>query len=263
MSRKTTGQTRLCPNCANSIQGDAATCPYCKADLSSDSAPEWLMRDEQMSEPRAGSNRGKRFSVSSKFLWPSAMLVAALLAFFAGGYFQRSELSLATRANLKQLEAKDQIIQSQETQLAQTRNELSESSNQLAEMKIKLEESQKELAAAQQRLGAATREVNRLTASRSVAATRTPSRASNSPVSSYPAPVAASRTSNPGVYETTRETSVHEGPSPSSRVIAQINRGTRLNVVSSSGAWLEVRSRRGNPPGYVRSDDARQISGAK
>jgi hypothetical protein len=35
-----------------------------------------------------------------------------------------------------------------------------------------------------------------------------------------------------------------------------------INVVSSAGGWLEVRSKRGNPPGYVRSDDARLIDGA-
>ncbi|HZA56243.1 MAG TPA: SH3 domain-containing protein, partial [Candidatus Udaeobacter sp.] len=73
---------------------------------------------------------------------------------------------------------------------------------------------------------------------------------------SVPQPVAR-RTAEPGVYETTRATSVYENPSSASRVISQISSGTRINVVSSAGGWLEVRSKRGNPPGYVRSDDAR------
>src|SRR5262249_37394994 len=72
-------------------------------------------------------------------------------------------------------------------------------------------------------------------------------------------PMAGRRTPEPGVYETTRETPVYENPSSTSRVISQISRGTRINVVSSSGNWLEVRSKHGNPPGYVRSDDARLI----
>ncbi|HEX7233354.1 MAG TPA: SH3 domain-containing protein, partial [Candidatus Binatia bacterium] len=65
-----------------------------------------------------------------------------------------------------------------------------------------------------------------------------------------------------GVYETVRETSVYDNPSPQGRVISQIRGGTRINVVSSGGNWLEVRSKHGNPPGYVRSDDARLVSRA-
>lgn len=74
---------------------------------------------------------------------------------------------------------------------------------------------------------------------------------------SRPAPVLASRGgANPGTYETVRSTPVHEDPSPSSRVVANIPAGVRVNVVSSSGDWLEVHSRRGNPPGFIRRGDA-------
>ena len=188
------------------------------------------------------------------------MLVVAVIAFFAGGYIHRSELLLSSQAYSKQLQAKDQTIQSQETQLAQTRQQLNENSNQLAAIKTKLEESQKELSAAQQRLGAATRQTDYSNASRSPVARRTASRAPDA-AAPLPQPVAARRTTAPGVYETTRPTSVYENPSSAARVISQIDRGTRLNVVSSAGDWLEVRSKRGNPPGYVRSDDARLIGG--
>ena len=34
-------------------------------------------------------------------------------------------------------------------------------------------------------------------------------------------------------------------------------RGTRVEVVSSKGDWLEVHSRRGNPPGFIRRQDAK------
>jgi uncharacterized membrane-anchored protein YhcB (DUF1043 family) len=254
---KSTTQTRLCPNCANSIEEDATNCPYCKADVSSQFVPQWLKRDESLSAP-IGSGHKTKFSIPSKFIWIAAMLVVALIAFFAGGYIQRSEPLLPSQANLKQLQAKDQMIQSQEAQLAQTRQQLNDNSNQLAEMKTKLEESQKQLSATQQRLAVATRKVDRPNPSRSLPDTRTASRAPDA-ARSLPPPAPASRTAEPGVYETTQATSVYEGPSSTSRVISQINRGTRINVVRSAGDWLEVRSKHGNPPGYVRSDDARLI----
>src|SRR5205807_2999821 len=223
---KSATRARLCPVCANSIEEDATNCFYCKADLSSQFAPQWLKRDRPSSEPRLDSDNKKRSSIPSKFIWMAAMLVVALVAFFAGGYIQRNQLLVSSQANLKALQAKDQMIQSQEAQLAQTRQKLNQNSNQVAEIKAKLDESQKELSATRQRLGAATREVDRLNASRSVAATRTPSRAPGA-AAPLPAPAAARRTAEPGVYEAIQATSVYEGPSSASRVISQIKRGTR------------------------------------
>jgi hypothetical protein len=258
MIGKSTTGTRLCPRCANSIGEDAANCPYCKADLLSQPAPPWLNPDEPSSEPRVDSKSNKRAPIPSKFIWPAAMLVVALVAFFAGGYRQRSEQLLSSQSDLKQIQAKDQMIQSQEAQLAKTRQQLNDNSNQLAEMKTKLEESQKELSAIKQRLGVASREVDRLNGSRSVAARRTASRVPDT-ATLLPGPAARS-TAEPGVYETTRATSVYESPSSAARVITQIGKGTRINVVSSAGDWLAVRSTRGNPPGYVRSDEVRLIA---
>jgi hypothetical protein len=246
-------RSRLCPHCANSVTEEATECFYCKADLSSsEPAPQWLNRDESSSAPRSTAVARKLPSVPAKLLWPGALLIVALLAFFAGGYLSRGDQSLL-QANLKQLQAKDLMIQSQEGQLAQTRQKLEETSNQLTEMKTKLEESRKEVSLAQQRLDA-TRQTA-VNANRSVPSTRIASRAPNP--ASYPQPVSARQSSASGVYETTRPTSVYEDPSASSRVISQIERGTRINVVGNNGGWLEVRSRRGNPPGYVRADDAR------
>jgi len=257
MIGKSTTRTRPCPHCANSIGEDAASCPYCKADVLSQPVPPWLNRDEPSSEPRVGSKSNKT-PIPSKFIWPAAMLVVALIAFFAGGYIKRSEQLLSSQADSKQLQAKDQMIQSQEAQLAQTRQQLNENSNQLAEMNTKLDGSQKELSAIKQRLGSASREVDRLNASRSAAARRTASRVPDAGMS-LPAS-APRRTSDAGIYETTRDTTVYENPSPAARVITQIGKGTRISVVSSAGDWLEVRSKHGNPPGYVRSDEARPIA---
>jgi hypothetical protein len=293
---KSTTRTRLCPYCANSIEEDATNCPYCKADLLSQSVPQWLKREESPFESRLASE-DKRSSIPAKFIWLAAMLVVALAAFFVGGYIQRNQLLASAQGNLKELKAKDQMIQSSETQiqtlqsqLAQARQELNASANQLAAVKNKLEEGQKNLSITQQRLGVATREIERLNASRAQVSSRTvsrppdplPSQTTNRTVSRPPEPLppqstsrtvsrpveplppaspapSAGRAAESGVYETTRATAIYEDPSPSSRVISQISKGTRINVVSSAGDWLEVRSRRGNPPGYVRADDARYL----
>jgi Tfp pilus assembly protein FimV len=256
MIAKSTTQAQLCPNCANSIREDAANCPYCKTDLSSNNAPQWLMRDDVPSERRVGSNSEGKLSITSKFIWPVAIVVVALAAFLFGAYLRSSEHLQSAQANVKQLEARDLMIQSQETQLADTRQQLKDNSSQLAEMKTKLEENQKELSEIKQRLGAATREVARLNAS--LAATRTASRVPD-PATSFPPP-AARRSAEPGVYETTRETSVHDRPSSGSPIVSYVRRGTKINVVSSTGGWLEVRSKHGNPPGYVWAADTRLIS---
>ena len=78
------------------------------------------------------------------------------------------------------------------------------------------------------------------------------------PASNRPAPATpASRGgATPGIYEAMRTTTVYENPSTSSKVLANIPAGTRVTVVGSNGEWLEVHSRRGNPPGFIRRGDA-------
>jgi hypothetical protein len=68
--------------------------------------------------------------------------------------------------------------------------------------------------------------------------------------------VASRRTAAAGTYETVRDTSVFESPSASSKVVGSIPRGYTVEVVGSTGSWLEVRSRSGNPPGFIRRNDA-------
>jgi hypothetical protein len=68
--------------------------------------------------------------------------------------------------------------------------------------------------------------------------------------------VASRRTAGAGVYETLRSTNVFEEPSASSRIVANIPGGVRVNVVGSTGSWLEVRSKSGKPPGFIRRGDA-------
>jgi FtsZ-binding cell division protein ZapB len=57
-------------------------------------------------------------------------------------------------------------------------------------------------------------------------------------------------------YQTVRSTTVFEEPSASSRKVGSIANGSRVRVVGSTGDWLEVRSKQGRPPGFIRQDDA-------
>ena len=59
-----------------------------------------------------------------------------------------------------------------------------------------------------------------------------------------------------GQYEVTVPTPVYEGPRAGARKIATIEPGTRINVIIVAGDWLEIRSRHGRPPGFIRKNSA-------
>ncbi len=54
-----------------------------------------------------------------------------------------------------------------------------------------------------------------------------------------------------GRYETIADTQVRGGPGLHYPVVAEIPKGTTLNVVEENKGWLKVESKRGNKPGYV------------
>ena len=56
-----------------------------------------------------------------------------------------------------------------------------------------------------------------------------------------------------GRYEALTDTQVRGGPGLHYPVIADISKGTKLNVVEESKGWLKVQSKRGNKPGYVEA----------
>jgi len=188
----------------------------------------------------------------------AAAAVLALGAYLVVAQRGRSESQLLLEEKIKELQEKEQKIQALEAEAAKTGQTLTEQTGQLSELRTKLEESQKELASARVRLGLATREADRLASSRAQSAAPTASR----PPDPVPPIASARRAAEAGVYETIRATSVYEDPSGSSRVLSQIGPGTRINVVRSVGDWLEVRSKQGNPPGFIRLDDAKFIGRA-
>jgi hypothetical protein len=246
-------RTKLCSHCANSIAEDALKCPYCKADLTATADPQWPTREADTLEARLGSKKHKT-SIASKAILIAGLLVFGIGVFLIGGQRQRSESQSLLEDKLGQLKDKDQKIQTLQAELAQARKELAQSSTQLVQLKSKLEESQKNLASTQQKLSRTARESERLAASKAASVTKTaPRPAEPSPPASRSG--GARSAAELGVYQTIRPTAVYEEPSAASRVLSQINKGTRVNVVRSLGDWLEVRSKGNNPTGFVRRDD--------
>lgn len=62
-----------------------------------------------------------------------------------------------------------------------------------------------------------------------------------------------------GAFQTVRPTQVFSGPSENSALVANIGPGMRLNVVNSQNGWLEIRSKHGRPPGFVRQEAAVRV----
>ena len=63
-----------------------------------------------------------------------------------------------------------------------------------------------------------------------------------------------------GPYETLVGTQVRSGPGLHFPVVADIGKGTKINVVGEENGWLKVESKRGNKPGYVDASLAQPIT---
>jgi len=62
-----------------------------------------------------------------------------------------------------------------------------------------------------------------------------------------------------GKYETLVDTRVHSGPGVQYPAVAEIKKGTKINVVDEEKGWFKVESRRGNKPGYVEASIAKPV----
>jgi hypothetical protein len=295
---RTATEVRLCPQCANSIAADARQCPYCRANVGAAPTPQWPGRAEEPLEN--GMARRQRISPVSKAILIVGIAAFVSVAFLLVARRQRSDSQTVSqsvaREQEKSIQERDQKIQALETELKRVRQQLTERSEQLkelntrheqsrsdstaaqqrlTELKARYEQSQRDLAVTQARLAIVNRQVERLASNREAAApppTRAPeAQRPTAPVPPPPPPPAPAaspppppprRAAEPGTYETVRATTVYAEPSGSSRMLSRISKGTRVAVVRSVGDWLEVRSKHGNPPGFIRTDDAMFVSRA-
>jgi hypothetical protein len=63
-----------------------------------------------------------------------------------------------------------------------------------------------------------------------------------------------------GTYEITRASRVYAAPSESSQSIGDIEPGVKVSVVNSRDGWLEIHSKHGRPPGFIRSEVAARVA---
>jgi|SRR5262245_4257156 len=258
-----TNQAKLCPHCANSVAPDAVKCPYCKADLTAFPAHEWPGRLETggarvETNPLPVREKSNAQTITIIVL---ALVSLALAGFLVFGQRERGDWAPVLAEKQKEFQEKDQKIQALEAELAKLREGNQGNSGQLDDLKARLEESQKDLAEMQRKLTDANREIDRLTSSRVASAPPAGRRGVDPfPPPGPSAPTPAARYAEPGIYETRRPTPVYEEPSGSARVVSQIGKATQVTVVRSIGEWLEIRSKHGNPPGFIRADDAMFVS---
>jgi hypothetical protein len=123
----------------------------------------------------------------------------------------------------------EEKIRDMEDRIARLQKELEESSKQIASLQAGSDETPRARRSAQRNVNNSRREETRL---------------------------ADQNPSPERFYQTVRSTSVFEEPSASSRKVGSIGNGSRVRVVGSTGDWLEVRSKQGRPPGFIRRDDA-------
>jgi myosin heavy subunit len=62
-----------------------------------------------------------------------------------------------------------------------------------------------------------------------------------------------------GKFKITRPTEVYSGPTEKSALITRIEPGMKINVIDARDGWLEIRSKYGRPPGFVREEAAVKI----
>jgi hypothetical protein len=62
-----------------------------------------------------------------------------------------------------------------------------------------------------------------------------------------------------GTFQTVRATQVFSEPSEDSALVAELDKGVKINVVGSRDGWFEIRSKHGRPPGFLRQEEAVRI----
>lgn len=63
-----------------------------------------------------------------------------------------------------------------------------------------------------------------------------------------------------GTYQITRASRVYAAPNEFSQSIGDIEPGVKVSVVNSRDGWLEIHSRHGRPPGFIRTEVAARVA---
>jgi hypothetical protein len=227
------------------------------------SEPEWPHKDDDWELPPSPVENG-RLTVKSKAILILGLGVFALGVYLVGGNRERRDFGPILEQQQRSLEEKDATIKDLETQLATLRQEHQGTRSEIEDLKAKLQESSNDLAAVQKKLADTNREVETLAALRNSGTPRPVARSIEQPAPATSAGSLRGRGGvEPGTYESARAASVYEAPASSSKIVTQISKGTQLTVVRSVGDWVEIRSKHGNPPGYIRADDVAPISRSK
>jgi chromosome segregation ATPase len=72
---------------------------------------------------------------------------------------------------------------------------------------------------------------------------------------------AKTQTASLGPYQIVRSSRVYAAPSELSRYIGEIEPGVNVNVVNARDGWLEIHSKHGRPPGFIRREAAARLTG--
>lgn len=64
-----------------------------------------------------------------------------------------------------------------------------------------------------------------------------------------------------GTYQVIRASRVYAAPNELSRSVGDIEPGVNVNVVNARDGWLEIHSKHGRPPGYIRREAAARVTG--
>ena len=72
-----------------------------------------------------------------------------------------------------------------------------------------------------------------------------------------PVQSASNQTRIAGTYEITQLSRVYAAPSEQSQLVGDIEPGMKVNVVNGKDGWLEIHSKYGRPPGFIRRESAR------
>ncbi len=180
--------------------------------------------------------------MDKKLTIAAAVFVAILIG--AGGFLigryaldsgGSSKEAMLLDEKTRDLENKNRQIEELEKQAEALRKDLNESATQVAGLQSRMDQANRGLASMQERLKT----------------TRAPQVSRDASASG-----SAGSAADAGSYQIVRATSVFQEASPDARKLSTIAKGTKVNVVRSVGDWLEVRSKHGNPPGYIRREDA-------